>query len=86
MIYKIKIDTRKAIEPLNKLGITTVSQENLFFFVNAENPDDACHIALNKLKTKIIEEDLTDEIVDYLEDELVHEIKVTKLRRVRPHP
>ena len=86
MIYKIKIDTRKAIESLNKLGITTVSQENLFFFVNAENPDDACHIALNKLKTKIIEEDLTDEIVDYLEDELVHEIKVIKLRRVSPHP
>ena len=86
MIYKIKIDIRKAIEPLNKLGITTVSQENLFFFVNAENPDDACHISLNKLKTKIIEEDLTDEIVDYLEDELVHEIKVTKLRRVSPHP
>jgi GDPmannose 4,6-dehydratase len=47
---------------------------------------DACHIALNKLKTKIIEEDLTDEIVDYLEDELVHEIKVVKLRRVSPHP
>jgi hypothetical protein len=86
MIYKIKIDTRKAIEPLNKLGITTVDQENLFFFVNGENPDDACHIALNKLKTKIIEEDLTDEIVDYLEDELVHEIKVVKLRRVSPHP
>ena len=86
MIYKIKIDARKAIEALNKLGITRVDQENLFFFVNAENPDDACHIALNKLKTKVIEEDLTDEIVDYLEDELVHEIKVTKLRRVSPHP
>ena len=53
MIYKIKIDTRKAIESLNKLGITRVDQENLFFFVNAENPDDACHIALNKLKTKV---------------------------------
>ena len=86
MIYKIKIDTRKIINPLNELGITTVDQDNLFFFVNAENPDDACHIALNKLKTKIIEEDLTDEIVDYLEDELVHEIKVTKLRSVSPHP
>ena len=86
MIYKIKIDARQAIESLNKLGITRVDQENLFFFVNAENPDDACHIALNKLKTKVIEEDLTDEIVDYLEDELVHEIKVIKLRRVSPHP
>ena len=86
MIYKIKIDARKAIESLNKLGITRVDQENLFFFVNAENPDDACHIVLNKLKTKVIEEDLTDEIVDYLEDELVHEIKVVKLRRVSPHP
>ena len=86
MIYKIKIDARKAIESLNKLGITRVDQENLFFFVNAENPDDACHIALNKLKTKVIEEDLTDEIVDYLEDELVQEIKVVKLRRVSPHP
>ena len=60
MIYKIKIDTRKIINPLNELGITTVDQDNLFFFVNAENPDDACHIALNKLKTKIIEEELKE--------------------------
>ena len=85
MIYKIKIDARKAIESLNKLGITRVDQENLFFFVNAENPDDACHIALNKLKTKVIEEDLTDEIVDYLEDELHNDTKVISLRGVKPH-
>jgi hypothetical protein len=58
----------------------------LFFFVDADNPDGACHSALDKLKTRIIEEELTDEIVDYLEDELVHEIKITKLLRVSPHP
>ena len=41
---------------------------------------------LSHTQTKVIEENLTDEIVDYLEDELVHEIKVIKLRRVSPHP
>ena len=86
MIYKIQIDARRIINPLHKLGVKQINQDMLFFFVDAENPDGACHTALNKLKTKIIEEELTDEIVDYLEDELVHEIKITKLLRVSPHP
>jgi len=86
MIYKIQIDARRIISPLHELGVKQINQDMLFFFVDAENPDGACHTALNKLKTKIIEEELTDEIVDYLEDELVHEIKITKLLRVSPHP
>lgn len=86
MIYKIQIDAKRIITPLRNLGVKQINQDMLFFFVDADNPDGACHSALDKLKTKIIEEELTDEIVDYLEDELVHEIKITKLLRVSPHP
>ena len=86
MIYKIQIDAKRIITPLRNLGVKQINQDMLFFFVDADNPDGACHSALDKLKTRIIEEELTDEIVDYLEDELVHEIKITKLLRVSPHP
>ena len=85
MIYKVVIDGTKALEALNKLGIKkSVLKEN-FLFVDAENPDGACHGAIDKLQDNIIKEKFTEEIVDFLEDELRHSIKVTKLMKVRPY-
>jgi hypothetical protein len=52
--------------------------------VEADNPDEACHRSLDKLKTSIIEQKLTEEIVDYLEDELHNDIKTTELTGVSP--
>jgi len=54
-------------------------------FVEADNPDDACFKALEKLKDKIIANNISDEIIDFLEDDLHNEIKITKLTGVRPH-
>ena len=84
MIYKITVSTKNIIQPLNKLGVEDIDEKS-FFFVEAADPDDACYKALNKLKTKIIEQNLTDEIVDYLEDELHNDTKVISLRGVKPH-
>ena len=53
--------------------------------MDAESPDGACHAAFNKLQDKIISEQISDEVVDYLEDEMCHSVKVTKLTKVRPH-
>ena len=76
--------TEKIIQPLNKLGVDELDRKS-FFFVEATDPDDACYKALNKLKTRIIEQNLTDEIVDYLEDGLHNDTKVISLRGVKPH-
>jgi|TARA_Y100000401_G_scaffold87388_1_gene72859 2,3-bisphosphoglycerate-independent phosphoglycerate mutase len=76
--------TEKIIQPLNELGVDELDRKS-FFFVEAADPDDACYKALNKLKTRIIEQNLTDEIVDYLEDELHNDTKVISLRGVKPH-
>ena len=84
MIYKITVSTKNIIQPLNKLGVEDIDEKS-FFFVEAADPDDACYKALNKLKTKIIEQNLTDEVVDYLEDELHNDTKVISLRGVKPH-
>ena len=84
MIYKVTIDIAESLLILNKMGVNGL-KDTIYFFVEAENPDEACHKSLDKLKTSIIERNLTDEIVDYLEDELHHDIKTTGLTGVSPH-
>ena len=59
MIYKITVSTENVIQPLNKLGVDDIDKKS-FFFVDATDPDDACFKALNKLKTRIIEQNLTE--------------------------
>lgn len=84
MIYKATVSTKKVIQPLNELGISNIDEKS-YFFVDASDPDDACYKTLNRMKTKIVEKGLTDEIVDYLEDELQNDIKIVSLRGVKPH-
>jgi hypothetical protein len=84
MIYKATVSTKKIIQPLNKLGVHSIDEKS-YFFVDATDPDDACYKTLNKMKTKIVEKGLTDEIVDYLEDELHNDINIISLREVKPH-
>jgi|TARA_R110002020_G_scaffold7582_2_gene31760 hypothetical protein len=84
MIYKAVVSTKKIIQPLNELGVSNIDEKS-YFFVDATDPDDACYKTLNRMKTKIVEKGLTDEIVDYLEDELQNDIKIVSLRGVKPH-
>lgn len=85
MIYKVAIDATKALKELNKLGVKESIKKENFLFVDAENPDAACHGAINKLEDLIIKEKFSEEVVDFLEDELRHSVKITKLLKVRPH-
>ena len=85
MIYKVAIDATKALKELNKLGVKESIKKENFLFVDAENPDGACHGAINKLEDLIIKEKFSEEVVDFLEDELRYNIKITKLMRVRPY-
>jgi len=85
MIYKVVIDATKALETLNKIGIKKHVQKTNFFFVEADNPDGACHAAIEKLEDKILQEKINDEVVNFLEDELIHSIKITELMKIRPY-
>ena len=62
----------------------SIKQEN-FLFVDAEDPDGACHGAIEKLMDQIIKEKLSDEVVDFLEDELRYNVKIVALTKVRPY-
>ena len=85
MIYKVVIDATKAMDALSELGIRYSVRKQNHLFVDAESPDGACHAAFNKLQDKIISEQISDEVVDYLEDEMCHSVKVIKLTKVRQH-
>jgi predicted house-cleaning noncanonical NTP pyrophosphatase (MazG superfamily) len=85
MIYKVMVDAEKALDALNKLGVRNSVKKVMHLFVDAENPDSACHEAIEKLMDNIIKEKLSDEIVDFLEDELTHNVRVIELTRVRPY-
>ena len=85
MIYKVVIDATKALPALRKMGIKASVKKENFLFVDAENPDGACYGAIEKLMDQIIKENLSDEVVDFLENELNHSVKIVALTRVRPY-
>ena len=85
MIYKVVIDATKALDALKKLDVKYNIKKENFLFVDAENPDDACYAAFQKLQDQIIDEKFSEEVVDYLEDELKHVVRVNKLVKVRPY-
>ena len=84
MIFKIVIDTKKALNALNKLDVSAVKGV-YHFWQDAEDPDAACHEAIQQLKDLIVRINLTEEVVDYLEEDLIHDIRVVKLVKVRPY-
>ena len=85
MIYKIVIDATNALDALKKLGISKSVVKQNHLFVEANNPDEACFAAVDKLKDGIIAENISEEIVEFLEEELRYNVKITKLSKVRPY-
>ena len=76
---------KKALENLKKMGIQkSVTAKNMYF-VDGNDPDSVCFEAFNKLKDSIVDEKISEEIVEYLEEDLRNEVKVTKLLKVRPY-
>ncbi len=54
-------------------------------FVDADDPDEACYKAVEKISDQIISENLSDEIINFLEDELRYVVSVKELIKVRPY-
>ena len=76
---------KKALDNLKKMGIEKSITNKNMYFVDGDDPDSACFEAFNKLKDSIINEKISEEIVEYIEEDLHNEVKVTKLLKVRPY-
>ena len=83
MIYKIEIDISKILPLLKKLGIHRYKNESTHIFVQADDPDEACFIALAKLAQQMLEENNTAAVKNTIKD-LRHMVRVVKLRRIGP--
>jgi hypothetical protein len=83
MIYKIEIDISKILPLLKKVGIHRYKQESTHIFVQADDPDEACFIALAKLAQQMLEENNTAAVKDSIKN-LRHMVRVVKLRKIGP--
>ena len=85
MIYKVLVDATKAFDDLRKMGIKYSIKKKMYMFVDADDPDEACYKAVEKISDQIISENLSDEIINFLEDELRYVVSVKELIKVRPY-
>lgn len=68
---------------LKKVGIHRYKQESTHIFVQADDPDEACFIALAKLAQQMLEENNTAAVKDSIKN-LRHMVRVVKLRKIGP--
>ena len=83
MIFKIDMNTEKANSHLKKAGIVDNIKPEMHFFVNANDPDEACSQAIVQLKNRILAEKHDPKVLEVVE-EIQFNVRVTKIRAVRP--
>ena len=60
-IYKVKLDLSLVIARLKKYNLQQYNSAHPTIFVQADNPDDACHLAYYQLAEIILKQDLSSE-------------------------
>ena len=83
MIFKIDMNTEKANSHLKKAGFVDNIKPEMHFFVNANDPDEACSQAIVQLKNRILAEKHDPKVLEVVE-EIQFNVRVTKIRAVRP--
>jgi len=68
---------------LEEVGIQKNLTSETYFFIKAEDPDEACRSAVVSLTRRILAEKSTPEVIDVLAD-ISHDVSVTKVRIVKP--
>tara|TARA_Y100001938_G_scaffold140883_1_gene209758 strand:- start:6013 stop:6282 length:270 start_codon:yes stop_codon:yes gene_type:complete len=54
MMYNIKVDLKDAMKKVEKLGIKEVLKGSYWIKVIADDPDDACYAAVQKVYTTVL--------------------------------
>lgn len=83
MIYKVVMDTSKISSLMERFGITEYIKNRCYFFIQAEDPDEACHLAMNKLKEGVLKHNPIDAVRDIVKD-FDNTTKVLKASKMKP--
>jgi len=83
MIYKIEIDIKKILPFLKRLGIYKYKNNKTYVFIKAEDPDEACGLAIEQMGEDMITLNDTSAVRDFIA-ELSTSVRVTKIRRIGP--
>jgi len=74
-IYKVELDLSLVIGRLTKYNLQQYNSSRPTVFVQAENPDDACHLAYYQLAEIILKQDLSKETALFVR-ELLFEVSI----------
>ena len=77
-IYKVKLDLSLVIARLKKYNLQQYNSAHPTIFVQADNPDDACHLAYYQLAEKILKQDLSSETALFVR-EILFDVSVKGL-------
>ena len=68
---------------MERFGINEYVKNRCYFFIQAEDPDEACHLAMNKLKESVLKYNSIDAVKDIVKD-FDNTTKVIKASRIKP--
>ncbi len=83
MIFRVDVNMEKLYPHLEEVGIQKNLTSETYFFIRAEDPDEACRNAVVSLTRRILAEKSSPEVIDVLTD-ISHDVSVTKVRMVKP--
>ena len=74
-IYKVELDLSLVMGRLKKYDLQQYNSSRPMVFIQAENPDDACHLAYYQLAEIILKQDLSTETALFVR-ELLFDVSV----------
>ena len=77
-IYKVELDLSLVISRLKKYKLQQYNSSHPTVFVQADNPDDACHLAYYQLAEIILKQDLSSETALFVR-EVLFDVSVKNL-------
>lgn len=77
------MDTSKISLLMERFGITEYTKNRCYFFIQAEDPDEACYLAINKLKDGVLKTNSIDPVKDIVKD-FDNTTKVLRVSRIKP--
>jgi len=77
-IYKVHMVLTLVIPRLKQYSLDNYNSSTPIIFVEAEDPDDACYIAMHKFASKILRKDHSIETLNFIK-EIMNDIRIIKV-------
>lgn len=78
-VYKVELDMTYVLGRLKKFNLKQYNSQFPIIFVDANDPDEACYIAIYQLAAILIQQEPTYENAILIKD-LIYDIRILKVR------